>query len=70
MKILTVVPHKIINIFLFVARQKKSLKNFGSKTWWTKKPAGYRFAQHGYRLTSCPGQPIPAALFYCLLYYK
>ena len=34
---------------------KKTLKINGPRTWCTKKPCGYRVAQHGYHLTSFLG---------------
>ena len=34
---------------------KKALKIFDPKTQCTKKPFGYRVAQHGYLLISCQG---------------
>ena len=40
---------------LFIERQQNTLKNFGPRTWCTKKPFGYRVA-HQNSLTSYPGQ--------------
>ena len=34
---------------------KKYAKIFDPRTWYTKKPFGYRVALHGYLLKSCQG---------------
>ena len=38
----------VAKILEFIEGQKKTLKVFGPMTWCTKKPFGYRVADHGY----------------------
>ena len=45
---------KFSRYILFINRLKLTLKIFGLKTWYTKKPFGHRVAHNGYVLTSCP----------------